>query len=130
MHALRNIHSALVPGGLTVDTQPVSPRPQVTANGIELGTVDMRQWIKTVRRLDRRAASMIDDGHYRLLCEERFMVTDSFSSGAECLAIVSAWRDTRVPAGLARRLTAVETEVEVHQDVRLRLLTTGTDLSS
>jgi hypothetical protein len=125
VHALRNIHSALVLGGITVDTQPVSPRPAVTANGVELGTGDMRQWITTVRGLDRRAASMIDDGHYRLLHEERFMVTDSFSNGAECLEIMSDWRDTHVPAGLARRLATVETDIELHQEVRLRLLMTA-----
>jgi hypothetical protein len=34
------------------------------------------------------------------------------------------WRDTEVPDVLARRLAVVETEVEVHQQVRLRLLMT------
>jgi hypothetical protein len=125
VHALRNIHTALVPEGITVDTQPVSARPAVTASGVELGTADMRQWITTVRRLDRRAAEMVDDGHYRVLREERFMVTDSFSSGQECLDIVRGWRDTQVPVGLARRLPTIETEVELHQQVRLRLLMTA-----
>jgi hypothetical protein len=125
VRALRNIHTALVPGGITVDTQPVSPRPTVTANGVELGTGDMRQWITTVRSLDRRAASMIHDGHYRVLREERFMVIDSFSSGQECVEIMRGWRDTQVPAGLARRLATVETDVELHQQVRLRLLMTA-----
>ena len=125
MHALRNIQSALVSGGITVDTQPISPHPTVTADGVELGTADMRQWVSTVRGLDRRAASMIDGGHYRVLGEERFMVTDSFSSGAECLDVMSDWRGTRVPARLAQRLETVETEVELHQEVRLRLLVTA-----
>jgi hypothetical protein len=122
VHALRNIHTALVPGGLTVDTQPVSARPAVTASGVELGTGDMRQWITTVGRLDRLAAETIRDGHFRLSHEERFTVTDSFSSGPECLDLMRGWRDTQVPAGLARRLATVETEVELHQEVRLRLL--------
>ena len=125
MHALRNIHSALVPGGITVDTQPVSPRPTVTANGVELGTGDLREWVTTVRSLDRRAALMMDDGYYRVVHEERFMVTDSFSSGVECLEIMSDWRDTLVPDGLARRLSTLETEIELHQEVRLRLLRAG-----
>jgi hypothetical protein len=125
VHALRNIHTALVTGGLTVDTQPVSARPAVTANGVELGTGDMRQWITTVGRLDRLAAEMIRDRHFRLSHEERFMVTDSFSSGLECLEILRGWRDTQVPAVLARRLATIETEVELHQEVRLRLLITA-----
>jgi hypothetical protein len=122
VHALRNIHTALIPDGVTVDTQPVSARPAVTADGVELGTGDMRQWITTVGRLDRLAAETTRDGHFRLSHVERFMVTDSFSSGSECLEIMRGWRDMHVPAGLARRLATVETEVELHQEVRLRLL--------
>jgi hypothetical protein len=125
VHALRNIHTALVPGGFTVDTQPVSARPAVTANGVELGTGDMRQWIATVGRLDRLTAEVIRDGHFRLSHEERFMVADSFSSGPECLEIMRGWRDTQVPAGLARRLATIETEVALHQEVRFRLLVTA-----
>ena len=41
MHALRNIHSALTPAGLLVDTQPVGPQPRVTINGVEAGSLDM-----------------------------------------------------------------------------------------
>jgi hypothetical protein len=122
VHALRNIHTALVPGGITVDTQPVSPRPTVTAGGVELGTGDMRQWVATVHHLDDRAAEMIRNGCFRLAREDRFMVTDSFSSGPECLETMTDWRGTQVPSGLARRLAAVEGEVQLHQQVRLRLL--------
>jgi hypothetical protein len=41
VNALRRIHAALVPGGLVVDTQPVSARPSVEAFGVELGTLDL-----------------------------------------------------------------------------------------
>jgi hypothetical protein len=125
VHALRNIHSALVTGGIVVDTQPVSARPRVTARGVELGAADLRRWVATVRGLDRRAAPMIDEGHYRVLREERLIVTDSFSCGPECLEIMRRWRDTQVPVGLERRLAAIETEVELHQQVRIRLLITA-----
>jgi hypothetical protein len=125
VHALRNIHSALVLGGIVVDTQPVSARPRVTAHGVELGAADLRRWVDTVHGLDRRAASMIDEGHYRVLCEERLMVTDSFSSGPECLEVMRGWRDTQVPVGLERRLADIETDVELHQQARLRLLITA-----
>ena len=67
MHALRNIHAALVPDGLIVDTQPVAARPTVTAGS---GTADMRRWIKTIGRLDRLAAEAIRKGLYRLSLEE------------------------------------------------------------
>jgi hypothetical protein len=127
VHALRNIHAALVPGGIIVDTQPVSARPRVTADSVELGTADMRQWIKTIGRLDRRAAGTIRAGLYRLSLEEQFIVTDTFSSGPECTEIMRGWRDTQVPVRLERRLASVETDVEVHQQVRLRLLTSASE---
>jgi hypothetical protein len=68
---------------------------------------------------------MIDEGHYRVLREERLMVTDSFSSGPECLEVMRGWRDTQVPVGLERRLADIETDVELHQQARLRLLITA-----
>jgi hypothetical protein len=115
VHALRNIPSALVLGGTVVDTQPVSTRPGVTARGVKLGAADLRRWVETVHSLDRRAAPTIDGGPYRVLREERLLVTDSFSCRPECLEIVRGWRDTQVPVGLERRLASIETEVELHQ---------------
>ena len=52
MHALRNIHSALVPDGLLVDTQPVGSHPRVAANGDALGTLDVQEWLKPSRAGD------------------------------------------------------------------------------
>jgi hypothetical protein len=124
VNALRNIHMALVPGGIAVDTQPVSARPAVTVSGTELGAADMRQWVATVRALDRRAVPMIHKGHYRLLHEERLTVTDTFSDGPESVEIMRGWRGTSLPPELVRRLAAVETQVQLHQQVRIRLLNT------
>jgi hypothetical protein len=125
--ALRNISSALVPGGFLVDTQPVSAHPVVTAGGMQLGAADLRRWAETVSDLDRRAASVYDDGDYSVVHEQRFIVTDSFSGGAECVETMRGWRDTQVPEALARRLADIDTQVEVHQQVRLRLLITADD---
>jgi hypothetical protein len=127
--ALRNIHSALVPGGLLVDTQPVSAHPVVTAGEAQLGAADLRPWADTVRDLDRRAAPMLDNGDYRVVREERFIVTDSFSGGPECVETMRGWRGTLVPDSLAKRLADIDSEVEVHQQVRLRLLRTADDSS-
>jgi hypothetical protein len=54
VHALRNIHAALVPAGKLVDTQPVSARPHVTAKGARVGSLDMREWIETIHAVDER----------------------------------------------------------------------------
>ena len=47
VHALRQLHVALVPGGIVVDTQPLSPRSPVDDDRGRLGRLDMRDWRKT-----------------------------------------------------------------------------------
>ena len=122
MHALHNIHTALAPDGILVDTQPVSARPPVAADGVILGTLDMREWLDTIQAVDERFAETIGAGLYELQRESRFVVTDTYDTGPECLEIVGGWRGTRVPAGLSSRLAATASQVTVQQDVRLRLL--------
>ena len=123
MHALRNIHAALAPDAILVDTQPVSARPPVATDGVILGTLDMREWLHTIQAVDELLAETIEDGLYELRHESRFIVTDSFDSGPECFETVSNWRGTRVPPDLTRRLALAATSpVAVEQEVRLRLL--------
>ena len=59
MHALRNIHAALVPGAMLVDTQPVGAQPSVAADGAELGTLDLREWLETIKAVDERIAETL-----------------------------------------------------------------------
>jgi hypothetical protein len=122
VHALRNIHAALAPHGLLVDTQPISAHPRVVAEDVDLGRLDMRDWVDTIRAVDQRFAETIAAGLYQPQHEERFTVTDSFDDGHECLETVSSWRDTRVPSSLAARLETTHAAVRVEQEVRLRLL--------
>ena len=123
MNALRKIHAALVPEGLLVDTQPLSPRPPVKlATGEELGTLDMREWRDTIEAVDRRVNETIRDGLYALEAERRFIVTDADDDGRDFLKWVGDWQGTRIPPALARRLAATRGPVGVHQEVRLRLL--------
>lgn len=122
MHALRNIHAALVPDGVLVDTQPVSAAPLVAAHGTELGALDMREWLQTVRAIDELVAETIASGLYEPAHERRFAVTDTFDDGTKCLDSLSSFRGTRVPVDLERRVRAAQGPVTVTQDVRLRLL--------
>ena len=122
MHALRNIHAALAPDGILVDTQPVSASPPVASNGGELGTLDMHDWLDTIHAVDERFAETIAAGLYELEHESWFVVTDSYDSGPECLEIVSGWRGTRIPSEMVQRLAAATSPVTVRQEVRIRLL--------
>jgi hypothetical protein len=122
VHALRNIRAALAPDGLLVDTQPISAHPRVAAADVDLGRLDMREWVATIRAVDECFAETIAADLYELRHEERFIVGDSFDDGRDCLETVSSWRDTRVSTSLTSRLEATHTSVMVEQEVRLRLL--------
>ena len=129
MHALRRIHATLVPGGFVVDTQPLSARPPVCTRGRRLGTLDMREWRRTVAAVDAFVAKTISEGLYAIENEERFVVTDEFDNGRELVETVSAWRGTRISHALGRSVAAAASPLTVHQEVRLRLLRARDGLS-
>jgi hypothetical protein len=122
VNALRRIHAALVPGGLVVDTQPVSARPMVEAGGHRLGTLDMREWRATIDAVDALVAETIDDGLFALEAASSFIVIDTFDDGPELVEAVSGWRGTQISRALAREVAAATPPIRVHQDVRLQLL--------
>jgi hypothetical protein len=122
VNALRRIHAALVPGGLVVDTQPVSARPPVCRDGRRLGTLDMREWIGTVDAVDALVAQTIDEGLYEIERELQLVVTDTYDNGAELVEHVSGWKGTRISHALAARVAGAAPPVTLDQDVRLRLL--------
>jgi len=125
VHALRNIHAALVPRGLLVDTQPVGPHPRVAANGNELGTLDMHEWLETIHAVDERVAETIAGGLFEQTDEQTLVIRDTFDHGPNCLKTIVTWRGTRVPKPLADRLAVVGDQVTVDQQVRLRLFRGG-----
>jgi hypothetical protein len=122
VHALHRIHAALEAGGMVVDTQPVSQRPVIEASGDPLGRLDMRDWSRTIALVDERVAQTIDAGLYSVETETRFMVTDAWDSGAECVETVARWQGARIPPALARRARSTPGPLTVDQEVRLRLL--------
>jgi hypothetical protein len=122
VHVLRNIHEALAPDGILVDTQPVSARPPVAAGELRLGTLDMRDWLETILAVDALFAETVDAGLFELQGESRLVVTDTFDDGPECLETVAGWRGTRIPEDVSTGLATVTSQVTVRQEVRLRLL--------
>jgi len=122
VHALHNIHATLAPDAILVDTQPVSARPRVASDGVSLGSLDMRAWLDTIQAVDELVAETIRMGLYELQHESRFVVTDTFDDGPECMEIVDSWRGTRVPDSVSTQLAATTSQVTVQQEIRLRLL--------
>jgi hypothetical protein len=122
VHALRRIHAALLPGGLVLDSQPVSPEPPIEAANSVLGTLDMREWRATIDAVDERTAEAIGHGLFAIESEHTITVPDEFDSGAEFIQVVGAWRGTRIPPPVAARARAARPPVRVLQEVRLRIL--------
>jgi hypothetical protein len=122
VNALRRIHAALVPDGIVVDTQPISAEPPVEAHDGRLGTLDMREWARTIDAVDGAIRQALADGLFVLEGERSCVVVDEFDTGAEFVEIVSGWRGTRIPPALAERAQVSSPPLRVHQDVRLRLL--------
>jgi hypothetical protein len=120
--ALRKLQEALVPGGELVDTQPLSPRPPVTADNGRLGALDMREWARTIRAVDEQIDRALAEGWFELTDERRFVVTDVFDTGDEFVDEVSEWGGTRIAPRLAEKIRKAAGPVSVHEDVRLRLL--------
>jgi hypothetical protein len=122
VHALQRIHAALEAGGMVVDTQPVSPRPVIEACGGPLGRLDMREWLRTISLVDERVEQTIEAGLYSIETDSRFIVTDAWDSGAECVETVASWQGTRIAPPLAQRVRSAPGPITVDQEVRLRLL--------
>ena len=119
--ALTRIHAALVPGGVLVDTQPVSLREPVALGGEPIGELEDDEWLEMVAAVDAELKKTVAAGFFELQHEERYGVMHEFGSGTECLDVVGAWVGTRVPSEVAARLEHGSGRATVEHDVRLRL---------
>jgi hypothetical protein len=122
VNALRKIHGALVRGGLVIDTQPVSALPPVEQDSRTLGALDMRDWARTIRSIDRQVADAIRAGLFELLHTAHFRVADEYDDGQELVAVTRGWDGTRVDDELAALVSRTPGAVRVAQAVRLRVL--------
>jgi hypothetical protein len=120
--ALTRLHAALVPGGLLVDTTPVSLRLPVALDDEPIGELEDDVWLETVAAVDTEIEQALAAGLFRLQHEERYVVVHEFGSAAECLDVVAGWAGTNVPEEVAARLRGSDSRVTVEQDTRLRLL--------
>jgi hypothetical protein len=120
--ALTRVHAALVPGGILVDTQPVSLRLPVRLDGEAIGELEDEEWLETVAAVDRELERSLAGGLFELQHEERYAVVHEFGSGRECLDVVETWAGTSIPVDVAARLEPGSGRVTVGHEVRLRLL--------
>jgi hypothetical protein len=120
--ALSRIHTALVPEGVLVDTQPVGLRLPVCVEGEPAGELEEDDWLETVAAVDALVEEAIDAHLFELRHEERYAVVHSFDFGSEALEEATKWEGTRIPPDVVERLGAASGSVEIEVEVRLRLL--------
>jgi hypothetical protein len=122
--ALERIHAALADDGVVVDTQPVSARPTVVgADGRRLGTLDMDEWAQTIAAIDARIVETIDRGLFSVVADDHVVVADAYDDLTEFVEAAGQWAGTRVPRELIELAEAASGAVDLHQDVRVRVLT-------
>jgi hypothetical protein len=124
VNALRKIHRALVPGGVVIDTQPVSAHPPVQSDDRTLGALDMSEWARTIATIDTRVEQTIADCLFDLDEERRYVVTDEYDDGEAFVEITRGWQGTHLDHAFAERVGRERGRVRLHQDIRLRLLRT------
>ncbi|HKN63141.1 MAG TPA: hypothetical protein VJV76_02305 [Gaiellaceae bacterium] len=119
--ALSRLQAALVPGGVLVDTQPVSLRLPVALDEEPIGELEDDRWLEMVAAVDAEVDKALAAGLFELRHEERYGIVHEFDSGDECLDVVDSWAGTTVPATVAARLEGASVRTTVEHDVRLRL---------
>jgi hypothetical protein len=120
--ALTRLHAALVPGGVLVDTTPVSLRLPVALDGEPIGELEDDEWLEIVATVDVELQKALAMGLFELRHEERYAIVHEFGSGRECLDVVAGWVGTTVPEDVVARLERGDGRVTVDQETRLRLL--------
>jgi hypothetical protein len=123
VNALRRIHSALVPGGLVLDMQPIGPRPAVESKRERLGSLDMREWrAETIDPVAKLVDESIVSGLFAEDGQWRYDVLETFDDGRELVETVREWTGTKISRSLAARVEQSKPPLTVRERVRLRAL--------
>lgn len=120
MHALRNIHRMLVPGGSLLDLQPIPPDPSLYAGGALLGRVDQRQVWERFGKTEIGVDAAVGEDLYTLESELEFDVVERFDSKASLIATINERDDWHMTRQLAKRLEKADSPIDGHDRLRLR----------
>jgi hypothetical protein len=122
VNALHRIHSAIIPGGLVLDVQPVGPAPPVESNGQRLGSLDMREWRVTIDHVAALVDETVAKGLFAEEAERRYEILETFDDGKELVETVREWTGTTISQTLAARVERAMPPLTIQESVRLRAL--------
>jgi hypothetical protein len=126
VRALRNIHSALRPGGLLLDIHPEPKHPwlvaQVDAQTIPVGQLDESFRIGTVRFARAALQQASDDGLFAFERETTFVFTYHFADVDAWLGHMEGhWASAGIPVDMAKRaselLATGEGELRIPREI-------------
>jgi hypothetical protein len=117
VHALRNIHGALVPHGTLVDIHPIPPSEQVEAGARSLGRVDERDFFELVRASERVLARL---GLFEMEATVERDVYERFDTVEEFFEIVGEREGVRIPRQVANRVRAAKPPIDLRERVAFR----------
>jgi hypothetical protein len=104
VHALRNIHSMLVPGGALLDLQPIPPGPSLHAGGALLGRLDQSDVWERFGKTEAGVEAAVREGLFELEAELELDVIERFASKATLIATIVERDDWHMSEGLAAGL--------------------------
>ena len=121
MHALRQIHQALVPGGILLDMHPVPPSTRAEVQGTSLGEFDDAEFMQTVANAE---AVIERSGLFTRESEVEFDYLERYDDPAQMLEdIREGWEGCRIPAELEKRILEAGGPVDIWERVVLRRFT-------
>jgi hypothetical protein len=123
VYVLRQVHGALVPGGLLLDVHPLGDDFPVLAGERGIGSVDTRKFRGILEAMDECVELTVAEGLFEDLRELRRHVVERYDNATEALEEADSWENLRLPAAVRRRLQETDaTPVEFIDTVRYRLL--------
>ena len=118
MHALRQIHQALVPGGILLDMHPIPPSTRAEVQGRSLGEFDDSEFMEIVANAE---ADLERTGLFTQESEVEYDYLERYDDPAEMLEdIREDWETCRVPPDLEKRILDAEGPVDIWERVVLR----------
>ena len=116
MHALRQIHQALVPEGVLLDMHPVPPSTRAEVRGESLGEFDDAEFMQLVADAEAKFEGLFTPEE-----ELEFDYLERHDDPAELVEMVETdWDGCHIPAELEKRIRAVDGPIDLWERVVLR----------
>jgi hypothetical protein len=110
VHALRNVHRMLVPGGLLLESHPLAGGSRVEAGARVLGALDEREFARELVVMNRSLGTVVDEGLFTPRDERTYEVTMRFESAVDLLSEVVTWRGSTISTRLQRAVKRADAD--------------------